>query len=169
MGAATYPPHHPKSRARRYRPKTNLTGDTGDEAEGPEDAEGAQGFDIEAPRFPAHVVGFAGFVGHLLQDDAEKPEGDFGEGGYLHMLPPPPPCLFPSLGDNSSPHDDDDEVEKVPAVADIGAGVQDQPVSDDLQEGLHREDDEEDVLHLLLGGWGEKLGGHKASGDVPPP
>lgn len=97
-GGSHLPPHPQKSRARRYRPKTNLTGDAGDEAEGPEDAEGAQGFDVEAPRFPAHVVGFAGFVGHLLQDDAEKPEGDFGEGGYLHMLRPPLLACSPPLG-----------------------------------------------------------------------
>lgn len=33
--------------------------------------------------------------------------------------------------------------------------MQDQPIGDDLQEGLHCEDDEEHVLHLLL-----KEGGH---------
>lgn len=75
-------------------PKTDLTGDAGDEAEGPEDAEGAQGFDVETPRFAAHVVGFAGFVGRLFQDDAEEPEGGgkilrkeggWGVGGHLRV------------------------------------------------------------------------------------
>lgn len=50
----------------------------------------------------------------------------------------------------SSPNDDDDEVQQVPAVPDVGAGVHHQTVGQDLQEGLHREDDEEDVLHLFL-------------------
>ncbi len=50
----------------------------------------------------------------------------------------------------SSPDDDDDEVEQIPAVTDVGAGVHHQTVGQDLQEGLHSEDDEEDVLHLFL-------------------
>lgn len=49
------------------------------------------------------------------------------------------------------PHDDDDEVQQVPAAADVGAGVHDQTVGQDLGEGLDGEDDEEDVLHLFLG------------------
>lgn len=52
-------------------------------------------------------------------------------------------CVF-------SPNDDDDEVEQVPAIADVGAGVHHQTVGQDFQEGLHSEDDEEDVLHLFL-------------------
>lgn len=78
-------------------PPPQLTGNPGDEAEGPQDAEGAQSFDVEAARFAAHVVSLTGFVGHLLQDDAEKPEGD-NEGGVARGVPtslcassPPPP------------------------------------------------------------------------------
>lgn len=49
-----------------------------------------------------------------------------------------------------SPHNDDDEVEQIPAVPNVGARVHHQTVGQDFQEGLHSEDDEEDVLHLFL-------------------
>lgn len=48
------------------------------------------------------------------------------------------------------PNNDDDEVQQVPAVANVGAGVHHQTVGQDLQEGLYGEDYEEDVLHLFL-------------------
>lgn len=51
---------------------------------------------------------------------------------------------------NFLPDDDDDEVEQVPAVADVGAGMHHQTVGQDLQEGLDGEDDEEDIFHLFL-------------------
>lgn len=108
-------------------------------------------------------MSFTGFVGHLLQDDAEKPEGDNevgmggggrGRGPHLFVAPP--------VKVRVSPHDDNDEVEEVPAVADVGAGVQHQSVGNDLQERLHREDDEENVLHLFLCGGGDD---DKGQGD----
>lgn len=48
------------------------------------------------------------------------------------------------------PDNDDNEVEQVPAVADVGAGVHHQTIGQDFQEGLNGEDDEEDILHLFL-------------------
>lgn len=48
------------------------------------------------------------------------------------------------------PHNNDDEIKQVPAVADVGAGVHHQTVSQDLQEGFYGEDDEEHVFHLFL-------------------
>lgn len=50
----------------------------------------------------------------------------------------------------SSPNNDDDEVQKIPAVANIRAGVHDQAIGQDLQEGLNGEDDEEHIFHLFL-------------------
>ena len=49
-----------------------------------------------------------------------------------------------------SPHDDDDKVQHVPAVADVGVLVHDQTIGNDLQEGLYCEDDEEGILHCFL-------------------
>lgn len=48
------------------------------------------------------------------------------------------------------PNNDDDEVQQVPAVADVGAWVHHQTVGQDLQESFYGEDYEEDVLHLFL-------------------
>lgn len=53
-------------------------------------------------------------------------------------------------GQGFSPDNDDDKVQQVPAVSDVGAGMHHQAVGQNLQEGLHCEDDEEDVLHLFL-------------------
>lgn len=53
-------------------------------------------------------------------------------------------------GPGSSPDNDDDKVQQVPAVSDVGAGMHHQAVGQNLQEGLNCEDDEEDVLHLFL-------------------
>lgn len=49
-----------------------------------------------------------------------------------------------------SPHDHDDEVQQIPAVPQVGVGVEEQAVGYHLEECLHREDDEEEVLHTLL-------------------
>lgn len=49
-----------------------------------------------------------------------------------------------------SPHDHDDEVQQIPAVPQVGVGVEEQAVGYHLEERLHREDDEEEVLHTLL-------------------
>lgn len=49
-----------------------------------------------------------------------------------------------------SPHDHDDEVQQIPAVPQVGVGVEEQAVGYDLEERLHREDDEEEILHTLL-------------------
>jgi len=67
----------------------------------------------------------------------------------LHVAHDREPTPLPVLC-VSSPDDDDDEVQQVPAVADVGAGVHHQTVGQDLEEGLDGEDDEEDVLHLFL-------------------
>lgn len=48
------------------------------------------------------------------------------------------------------PHNDDDKVQQVPAVADVGAGVHDQTVGQNFQKGFYSEDDQKDVLHLFL-------------------
>ena len=58
-----------------------------------------------------------------------------------------------------SPYDDDDEIEEIPAVPQVGVGMEEQTVGYDLQEGLHREYDEEQVLHTLLGRRREEGGG----------
>lgn len=49
-----------------------------------------------------------------------------------------------------SPHDYDDEVQQIPAVPQVGVGVEEQAVGYHLEERLHREDDEEEILHTLL-------------------
>lgn len=49
-----------------------------------------------------------------------------------------------------SPDDDNDEVEQIPAVPQVGIGVEEQAVGYHLQERLHGEDDEEQILHALL-------------------
>lgn len=48
------------------------------------------------------------------------------------------------------PNDDNDKIQQVPAVADVGARVHNEPVGQDLEEGFHCEDDEEHVLNLFL-------------------
>lgn len=58
--------------------------------------------------------------------------------------------LAVALRGRDSPHDDDDKVQHVPAVADVGVLVHDQTVGNYLQERLYGEDDEEGVLHCLL-------------------
>lgn len=49
-----------------------------------------------------------------------------------------------------SPHNYDDEVQQIPAVPQVGVGVEEQAVGYYLQECLHRENDEEQILHTLL-------------------
>ena len=49
-----------------------------------------------------------------------------------------------------SPYNYDDEVEQIPAVPQVGVGVEEQAVGYYLQESLHRENDEEKILHTLL-------------------
>ena len=48
------------------------------------------------------------------------------------------------------PDNDDEEVEYVPAVAQVGARVKYKPVRDYLDDRFRREDDYEHVLELLL-------------------
>ena len=50
-----------------------------------------------------------------------------------------------------APNHDNDEVEQVPAVADVGAGVEYQPIGHDLEHCLHSENHQKYVFHLLLG------------------
>lgn len=54
------------------------------------------------------------------------------------------------VGTRFLPNNDDDKVQQVPAVSDVGAGMHHQAVGQNLQEGLHCKDDEEDILHLFL-------------------
>lgn len=49
-----------------------------------------------------------------------------------------------------SPHNDNDEVQQIPAVPQVGIGVEEQAVGYYLQERFHRENDEEQILHTLL-------------------
>ena len=58
------------------------------------------------------------------------------------------------------PDDDDSEIEQIPRVSQIGAGMGDESVSDDLHDAFYSEDDEENVFYFLLqyitegaGGW----------------
>ena len=50
----------------------------------------------------------------------------------------------------SIPDDDDDEIEQVPSVAQVGTLVHEQSVGYDLHETLHCEDDEKHVLYYFL-------------------
>ena len=49
-----------------------------------------------------------------------------------------------------SPYDYDDEIQQIPAVPQVGVGVEEQAVGYYLQECLNRENDEEQILHTLL-------------------
>lgn len=49
-----------------------------------------------------------------------------------------------------SPDDDDDEIQHVPTVSHIRVLVHHQTVSDNLQKGLDRENDEEGILNCFL-------------------
>ena len=48
------------------------------------------------------------------------------------------------------PDDDDDEIQRVPAVAQVGARVKEKTVGDNLHDGFQREDDNEQVFQQLL-------------------
>lgn len=54
------------------------------------------------------------------------------------------------VGTRSLPNNDNNKIQQIPAVSDVGAGMHHQAVGQNLQEGLHCEDDEEDILHLFL-------------------
>lgn len=56
---------------------------------------------------------------------------------------PPSPC-------RRAPDHDDDEVEQVPAIANIGAGMEHQPIGYDLEHCLHGENHQEHVFYLFL-------------------
>jgi len=69
--------------------------------------------------------------------------------------PLPPPVrtateLRAKMKDKHRPDDDDDEVQDVPAGAQIGARMKDEAVGDHLHEGFQREDHHEHVLQQLL-------------------
>ena len=57
--------------------------------------------------------------------------------------PLPPPLSF-------SPGDDDDEVHDVPHVPEVAARVEDEPLRQDLEAGLHGEDAQEVRLGHFL-------------------
>lgn len=48
------------------------------------------------------------------------------------------------------PYNDDDEVQQVPAVSDVGVLVHDQAIGDDLQKRLNSENDEEGIFYCFL-------------------
>lgn len=115
-----------------------------------------------------------------------KQAGSAGWGGCDWLVPPlPPPCssLYPPLGPGVptrlspepqplSPQEDDDEVQHVPAAAQVGVLVEQEAVGDDLHGGLDGEDDEEEVFQLLLRGEGVTSGlsrlGTPAPATLPP-
>lgn len=49
------------------------------------------------------------------------------------------------------PHNDNDKIQQVPAAADVGAGMHDQTVREDLCECFDCENDQKHILHLFLG------------------
>lgn len=50
----------------------------------------------------------------------------------------------------NSPHNDNDKVQHVPAVSDVGVLVHHQTVGNNLQKCLYCENDEEGILYCLL-------------------
>lgn len=56
----------------------------------------------------------------------------------------------------NSPHYDDDKVQHVPAVSDVGVLVHDQAVGNNLQKCLYRENDQEGIFHCFLYGGEER-------------
>jgi len=50
----------------------------------------------------------------------------------------------------NSPHYDDDKVQHVPAVSDIGVLVHDQAVGNNLQKCLYCENDQEGIFYFFL-------------------
>lgn len=55
---------------------------------------------------------------------------------------------FPDI--KNSPHDDDDKVQHVPAVSDVGVLVHDQTIGNDLQKCLYCENDQEGIFYFFL-------------------
>jgi len=53
-------------------------------------------------------------------------------------------------GRQDSPDDDDNEIERVPAVTQVGAWMKDESVGDHLHDGFQREYDDEHVLQQFL-------------------
>lgn len=56
----------------------------------------------------------------------------------------------------NSPHYDDDKVQHVPAVSDVGVLVHDQAVGNNLQKCLYSENDQEGIFYCFLYGGKEK-------------
>lgn len=50
----------------------------------------------------------------------------------------------------NSPHYDDDKVQHVPAVSDVGVLVHDQAVGNNLQKCLYSENDQEGIFYCFL-------------------
>lgn len=50
----------------------------------------------------------------------------------------------------NSPHYDDDKVQHVPAIPDVGVLVHDQAVSNNLHKCLYRENDQEGIFYCFL-------------------
>lgn len=58
-------------------------------------------------------------------------------------------CTY-KLSHLNSPHYDDDKVQHVPAVPDVGVLVHDQAVSNNLHKCLYRENDQEGIFYCFL-------------------
>ena len=53
-------------------------------------------------------------------------------------------------GRQDLPDDDDNEIKRVPAVTQVGAGMKDESVGNDLHDRFQREYDDEHVLQQFL-------------------
>lgn len=52
--------------------------------------------------------------------------------------------------DRDLPNNDDDKIQHIPAVSHIGVLVHHQSISDDLEEGFNRENDQEGIFYRFL-------------------
>lgn len=100
--------------------------------------------------FASDVLLFENVSGGILKKKSIKLKRFIGSNtGSLMYTPQLSSLLCVSLTVHL-PHDYDDEVEQIPAVPQVGVGVEEQAIGYYLQERLHRENDEEQILHTLL-------------------
>lgn len=55
-----------------------------------------------------------------------------------------------SPGKLHKPDNDNDEIQKVPATADVGTGMHDQTIGQNFCEGFNGENNQKDVFHFFL-------------------
>lgn len=60
-----------------------------------------------------------------------------------------------------SPHYDDDKVQHVPAVSDVGVLVHDQAIGNNLQKCLYSENDQEGIFYCFLYGGKDRKNSRK--------